>query len=49
MLDHEDSVTEIAQMFERAEKARIVAGVQAYAGLIENVENAAKARADLGG
>src|SRR5882724_7680756 len=48
-VDHEDSVTEIAQMFERAEKARIVAGVQAYAGLIENVENAAKARTDLRG
>src|SRR4029077_3247018 len=36
-------------MFERAEKTRIVASVQADAGLVKNVENATKTRADLGG
>src|SRR5205807_8708592 len=32
---------------ERAEKARIVSRVEADTGLVENVENAAKPRADL--
>src|SRR6266700_1388348 len=36
-------------MFEGTEQARIVAGMQADAGLVENVENAAQARADLRG
>src|SRR6266851_1937325 len=49
VFDDEDGVAEIAKMFEGAEQARIVAGVEADAGLIENVENAAKARADLRG
>src|SRR5258708_6671280 len=36
-------------MFERTEQARVVAGMQADAGLVENVQNAAKTRADLRG
>src|SRR5882762_351937 len=49
VFDDEDGVAEIAKLLERAEKAGVVAGVQADAGLVENVENAAKARADLRG
>src|SRR6267143_1996103 len=49
VFDDEDGVAEIAKLFERAEKTGVVAGVQADAGLVENVENAAKARADLRG
>src|SRR6267143_3935929 len=36
-------------MFERAEKARVVAGVETDARFIENVENTTKARTDLRG
>ncbi len=36
-------------MFERAEEARVVASVKTDARLVKNVENAAKARADLRG
>src|SRR5467141_4379845 len=49
VLDDEHGVAEIAKLFERAEKASVVAGVEADAGFIEYVENAAEARADLGG
>src|SRR5882762_2941595 len=49
VLDDEDGVAEIAKMFEGAEKAIIVAGVEADAGLVKDVQNAAKARADLSG
>ena len=49
VLDDEDGVAEIAQMLERAEQARIVAGMQTDGWFVENVENAAKARADLRG
>src|SRR5712692_7663224 len=47
VLDDENGVAEIAKMFERAKKARVVAGVEPNAGFIENVENAAKARSDF--
>src|SRR5467141_147557 len=49
VLDDENGVAEVAKLFERAEKARVVAGVEADAGLVENIENAAKTRADLRG
>jgi len=49
VLDDEDGVAEIAQAFERAEEALVVARVEADAGLVENVENSAEARADLRG
>ncbi len=42
MLNDEDGVAKIAEVFERAEKARVVAGMEADARFIENVENAAK-------
>src|SRR5260370_30104258 len=47
VLDDEDGVAEIAQLFERAEKTSVVTGMEADAGLVENIENAAEARADL--
>ncbi len=37
VFDDEDGVAEIAKLFERAEKAGVVAGVQADAGLVQNV------------
>ncbi len=49
VLDDEDGVAEIAKMFERAEEARVVAGVKTDARLVEDIENAAKTRADLRG
>src|ERR1700674_5245983 len=49
VLDDEDGVAEITKLFERAEKAGIVSRVEPDAGLVENVENAAKSRADLRG
>ena len=49
VLDDEHGVAEIAERFERVEKAAVVARVQADGRLVENVEDAAKARADLGG
>ena len=49
VLDDEHGVAEIAQVFERAEQAVVVARVQADGGLVENIEHAAKARADLRG
>ena len=49
VLDDEDGVAEVAQGFERAEQAAIVARVQADGRLVENVEDAAQARADLRG
>ncbi len=49
VLDDKDGVAEIAKMFERAEEARVVASVKTDAGLVEDIENAAEARADLRG
>jgi len=49
VLDDENGVAEVAKLFERAEKASVVAGVEADAGLVKDVKNAAEARADLRG
>src|SRR3984957_11666852 len=49
MLDYEHRIAEVAQGFKSAEQAAIVAGVQADGRLIENIEDAAQARADLRG
>ncbi len=47
MLDHDDRVAEVAQVLQRVEQAGIVALVQADTGLVEHVEHAGQARADL--
>ncbi len=49
VFDDEDGIAKIAKLFERTEKASVVAGMEANAGLIENIENAAEARANLRG
>ena len=49
VLDDEDGVAEVAQVFERGDEALIVALVQADGGLVEHVEDAAQPRADLRG
>ena len=49
VFDDEDGVAEVAEMFEGTEKARVVAGMEADARFVENIENAAETRADLRG
>src|SRR5690348_7497410 len=49
VLDDKDRVAEVAQSLKRGEEAAIVARVQANRRLVEDVEYAAKARADLRG
>ena len=49
VLDDEHGVAEIAQLFERGEQAIVVARVQADGRLVQHVEHAAQARADLRG
>ena len=49
VLDDEDGVAEIAQGFEGGDEALVIALVEADGGLVEDVEDAAEARADLGG
>ena len=49
VLDDEDGVAEIAQLFEGLDEALVVALMQADGGLVEDVEHAAEARADLRG
>jgi hypothetical protein len=49
MFDHDHRVAEVAQMAQRVEQARIVALVQADGRLVENVEHAGQAGADLRG
>src|SRR5579863_3819763 len=49
MLDDDYAVAEIAQAPQRIEKPRIVALMQADRGLIEHIEHAGEARADLRG
>ena len=49
MLDDDDGVAEIAQAAEGDEEAVIVALVEADAGLVEHVEHAGEAGADLAG
>ena len=47
VLDDEDGVAHVAQLFEAAEQAFVVARMQADARFIENVEHADQAGADL--
>ena len=49
VLDDQNGVAQVAQGFESVEQATVVARVQADGRLVENVENAAQARADLRG
>ena len=49
VLDDEDGVAEVAEVFERVDEALVVALVQADGGFVEDVEDAAEARADLRG
>ena len=49
VLDHDDGVAEVAQAFERFEQAGVVALVQADGGLVQHIEHAGEAGADLRG
>ena len=49
MLDHDHGIAEVAQPLQRIEQPRIVALVQADRGLVEHIEHAGQARADLRG
>jgi hypothetical protein len=49
VLDHDDRVADVAQVLQRVEQAGIVALVQADGGLVQHVEHAGQARADLRG
>jgi hypothetical protein len=49
VLDDDDRVAEVAQLLERGEQAAVVALVQADRRLVEDVEHAHEARADLRG
>ena len=49
MLDDEDRVAEVAEVFERGDEALVVALVETDAGFVEDVEDAAETRADLRG
>ena len=48
VLHHEDGVAEVPQPLERVEEPAVVALVEPDAGLVEDVEHADQARADLG-
>ena len=47
VLDHDDGVADVAQAFERGDHLHVVLGMQADAGLVEHVQHAHQARADL--
>src|SRR5438105_1574569 len=49
VFDHEHRVAEIAQAFQRAEQAIVVALMQPNAWLIQNIKDSNQASADLGG
>ena len=49
VLDDEDGIAEVAQAAEAFQQAGVVALVQADGGLVEDIEDAGQARADLGG
>ena len=49
VLDHDHRVAEVAQPLERGDQPLVVALVQADRGLVEDVEHAHQARADLRG
>ena len=47
VLDDDDGVAEVAQLLERGEQSRVVALVQPDRRLVEDVQHADEARADL--
>ena len=49
VLDHDDGISQVAQPAQSGEEARVIALVQADARLVENVEHAGQAGADLRG
>ena len=49
VLDYQHGVAQIAQRLKRGKQPPVVARVQADGGLVEHVEHASQARADLGG
>ena len=49
VLDHDHRVADVAQVLERLQQAGVVALVQADGGLVQHVEHAGQARADLRG
>ena len=49
MFDDQDRVAQIAQAFERGDQALVVALVQADRRFVQHIQDAAQARADLGG
>jgi hypothetical protein len=49
VLDHDHGVAHVAQALERGDEAVVVALVQADGGLVQDVEDAHEAGADLGG
>ena len=49
VLDHDDRVAQVAQPLQRGDEALVVALVQADGGLVEHVEHADQAAADLAG
>ena len=49
VLDHDHGVAEVAQALQRLQQPGVVALVQADRGLVEHVEHADEARADLRG
>ena len=49
MLDNDNRVALVAKLLKRAEKLRVVSRVEADRRLVEHVEHAREARADLGG
>ena len=49
VLDDQDGVAQVAQLQQGLDQAHVVALMQADGGLVEDIENAAQPRADLGG
>ena len=49
VLDHDHRVADVAQVLERLQQPRVVALVQADGGLVQHVQHAGQARADLRG
>ena len=47
VLDNDHGVARVAQVFERGQKAAVVALVEADGGLIKHIEHALQARTDL--
>ena len=47
VLDDEDGIAEVAQIFQRGQKTSVVAVMQADGRFVEDVENTAQLRSDL--